>query len=106
MTNMFQMLKQAASMQRQMKQVQKEMARQKIEHTAVGGVVKVVVRGDMTIESIALDESILDPTKKSKTERVLVEAINGALEAAKKKVGVEMSKIASDLGLGNLFGQM
>ena len=106
MANVFQMLKQAASMQRQMKQIQKEMARQKIEHSVAGGAVKVVARGDMTIESIVLEESLFDPAKKPKVERLIAEAINGALEAAKKKVGAEMSKMASGLGLGDLLGRM
>ncbi|MCX7590370.1 MAG: YbaB/EbfC family nucleoid-associated protein [Kiritimatiellae bacterium] len=106
MANLFQMMKQAATMQRQMKQIQKELARHKVEHTVAGGTVKVIVRGDMTIESIGLDESLLEPAKKVKVERLLVEAVNGALEAAKKKVGGEMSRMASGLGLGDLLGKM
>jgi len=102
MANMFQMMKEAVSMQRQMKQIQKELERQTIDFTSGG--VKVVARGDMSISSITLDPAILDPSKKVKLEGLITSAVNGALNAAKKQAGAAMSELTKGAGLGSLMG--
>jgi nucleoid-associated protein EbfC len=103
MANMIQMMKQAATMQRDLKRVQKELAKQKTEGSAGGGRATAVVTGEMTLESLALDPELMrqDPAK---AQALAVEAVNNALKAAKKKAGAEMSKLAGGLGLGGLLG--
>lgn len=102
MANMFQMMKQAVSMQREMKQVQKELARQSVEFTSGG--IKVVAKGDMTIASISIEPHLIDPAKAVKLEGLIASAINGALGAAKKQAGEAMSKLTEGMGLGGLLG--
>ena len=58
MANMFKMIKEAHSMQKQMKQIQKELERQTIDFASGG--VKVVARGDMSIAGITIDPAIID----------------------------------------------
>lgn len=99
MTNVFQMMKQAMTMQSKMKALQKELAKHKTEFVARGGLVKVVARGDMTIEKIAVDPSLLNAAEARKLEDTLASAVNGALEAAKKEAAQEMSKMAEGMGL-------
>ena len=102
MANMFKMIKEAASMQRQMKQIQKELERQTVEFASGG--VKVVARGDMSIQNITLDAAIVDPSKVVKLEGLITSAINGALSASKKQAGQAMSKLTEGTGLGSLLG--
>ena len=103
MANMFKMMKEAVSMQRQMKQIQKELERQTIDFESGG--VKVVARGDMSIAGITIDPAIVDPSKKVKLESLVTSAVNGALSAAKKQAGAAMSKLTEGTGLGSLLGQ-
>ena len=102
MANMFKMIKEAASMQKQMKQIQKELERQTIDFASGG--VKVVARGDMSIASVTIDPAIVDPSKVVKLEGLITSAVNGALNAAKKQAGSAMSKLTEGTGLGSLLG--
>lgn len=95
MAGMFDMMKQAASMQKQMKKVQKELARKTAE--ASNGAVTVVARGDMSIKSISIDGAIGSMDTVS-LEKMLVSATNSALDSAKKMAGGEMSKMTGGLG--------
>jgi nucleoid-associated protein EbfC len=103
MANMMQMMKQAATMKRDLKRVQKELAKQKTEGAAGGGRVTAVVTGEMTLETLRIDPDLMqqDPAK---AQKLAVEAVNNALGAAKKKAGAEMSKLAGGMGLGGLMG--
>ena len=102
--NMFKMLKQAGSMQGEMKKIQKDLASKKAEGSAKDGLVKVVACGDMTIESIKIDSSLIDSSKSADLEEVVAVAVNDALTAAKNMAGAEMSKLTSGLGLDGLLG--
>ena len=101
MSNIFQMVRQASAMQRHMKHVQKELERQVVEYAAGGGAVKVTARGDMTVKQVKIDPALLDPARADKLEDLLVTAVNGALETAKKQAGEQMAKLA---GGGNFAG--
>ena len=104
MANMFEMLKQAASMKKEMGKVQKDLAEKSVEHSCDGGRVVVVATGDMTIKSIKVDPAIVDSSQVEKLEGVLVRGVNGALKTAKKEAAREMSRIAGGMGLGGLLG--
>lgn len=104
MANMFSMMKQAMSMQRELKNVQKELAKQTSEFVGKGGLVKVVTRGDMTVESIKIDPQLLTASDVGKMENYLVVAINGGLAAAKEKAAKEMSKLTAGMGLPDMLG--
>lgn len=103
MGNIFEMIKQAASMQKQMKQIQKELAGKLVEHEAAGGAIKVVACGDMTVKQIKIAPALLNPEQAEKTGRLITEAVNGALEKSKKEAGQQMAKIAGSGGGGGLM---
>ena len=104
MANMFEMMKQAMSMQRELKNVQKQLAKQTVEFVGKGGIVKVTARGDMTIESVKIDPQLINAADVSRLEQALVAGVNGALHAAKEKAGKEMSKLTAGLGLPEGLG--
>ena len=64
----------------------------------------MAARGDMQIASIEITPERLADTTADKLGKQIVTAVNGALAAAKKAAGAEMSKIAG--GAGGLSGLM
>ena len=103
MAGMFDMVKKAASMQKQMKKVQKDLARKTADGTS--GSVTVVARGDMSIKSVSIAESDLGAQSAEKLEKMVLAATNAALESVKKMAGSEMSKMTGGLGgLADLMG--
>lgn len=100
MANMFQMMKQAAQMQMELKRVQKQLAKQTVSFENAG--VVVTARGDMTIDKVDIAQNLLVAGNAEKLGRQVTSAVNGALAAAKKQAGAEMSKLAGAGGLGGL----
>jgi len=99
MANLMQMMKQAATLQRDMKKVQKELAKKTVEFQGAGGRIRILARGDMSVETIDIDPDYLESADPVALGRSLVSSVNGALAAAKKEAGKEMGKIGSALGL-------
>lgn len=100
--NIFKMMQQASSMQKDIKAMQKTLAGKVVEFKS--GDVTAVARGDMTIESIKIDPRALKATQTGSLEKAVVAAVNGALETAKAQAGEEMSKITKGMGLEGLLG--
>ena len=104
MAKMLDMMKQAASMQRDLKKMQKQLARQTVDFENAG--IKVTARGDMSIVGISISPAVLEQSTPDKLGKQLTTAVNGALSAAKKSAGAEMSKLTGgNAGLGSLLGQ-
>jgi DNA-binding YbaB/EbfC family protein len=99
MANIVQMLKQAATLQRDMKRVQRELEKTTSESVAAGGKIRAVARGDMTIQEIRVDPEWLKTADAASLERGVAAAVNSALATAKKEAGREISKLTSGLGL-------
>ena len=86
-------------MQKDIQKVQEELAKQTTEFTSGGGMVKVVARGDMSLESIKIDPKVVDPSDVEMLEDLICTAVEGALKAAKAKMSEEMSKVTGGMGL-------
>ncbi len=105
MANMMGMMKQAASMRKNMKKMQKQLARETVTYTW-SEKIKVTARGDMTIQSITVDAGLLDESKQKEIEKGLTAAVNGALKEAKDKAGRQMSELTGGMeGLSQLLGK-
>lgn len=102
MANMFEMVRQAASMKKQMKKIQKELEKKTVEESSGG--VTVVARGDMSVKSIKIALEDIDAAHAERLEKMIVAAVNKAMESAKKKAASEMSSLTGGLGgLGDMF---
>ena len=99
MANLMKMMKQAASLQKDMKKVQKELAKKTVEFQGAGGQIRIAARGDMSLDAIDIDADYLESADPTALGRSLVLAVNGALAAAKKEAGKEMARIGSAMGL-------
>ncbi|MBF4509382.1 MAG: YbaB/EbfC family nucleoid-associated protein [Aeromicrobium sp.] len=102
--NMQNMMKQAQRMQAEMARVQEELADERVEASVGGGAVKVVMTGALTVDSVAIDASALDPDDIAMLEDMVAAAVNEALRQAQDLAGRKMSAVTGGLGLpGGLF---
>ena len=81
--NMQALLKQAQKMQKDLAKVESELNEKEYEATMGGGVVKVAVKG-MQVESIQIDETLLDKDGEEMLKAALNDAFNQAVEDKEK----------------------
>lgn len=97
--NMMKMMKQAAAMQQKMQEMQEEAAKENVEFTAGGGMVKVVAGGDISIKSIKIDPKVIDPEDPEMLEDLIQAAVDGALREAQKMVSEKMESVTKGMNL-------
>ena len=102
MSSLGKLMKQAARMQRQMEEVQNQLAARTVEASSGGGAVKVVARCDNTLPSIKIDAQAMNPTDPTLLEDLVLTAVNNALAQAREVYNAEMGKITSSLQLPGL----
>ena len=95
-------MKQAARIQRQMEDVQAQLAARTVEATSGGGVVKVVAKCDRTIASIKIDPQAVNPADTQLLEDMILTAANNALKQAEEISTSEMGKVMSGLNIPGL----
>lgn len=104
MTNMLKMIKDAVSAQKNLKKIQNELQQKTVEYSGAGGTVRVTASGDASLISIKIDPAAVAPDRTDKLEKMILEAVNGALEEAKKMSAGHMQKLMADMGLPNIPG--
>jgi DNA-binding YbaB/EbfC family protein len=102
MSSIGKLMKQAARIQRQMEEVQAQLAAKTIEGTSGGGVVKVVAKCDGTIASIKIDPQAVNPADVQILEEMLMTAANTALSQAKEISTNEMGKVTQGFNIPGL----
>ena len=96
------LLKQAQQMQEQLLKAQDEFKGRSIEASAGGGMVKVVLKGDQTVESVTIDPEAVDPDDVEMLQDLIVAAMNEALEKLQKEQSEMMGPLAGGLQLPGL----
>lgn len=96
-------MKQAGRIQRQMEDVQTQLAARTVEASSGGGAVKVVARCDGTLSSIKIDPQALNPADAQIVEEMLITAINNALGQAKEISNTEMAKVTQGFNIPGLI---
>ncbi len=104
MKNMFQMLRDAAAMQKQVKSIQARLRQQTVDFSSGGGKVTVTARGDASVAAIRIDPSAINPAQPAALEKLVLAAVEGALNAAKEMSAREMKGLAAGLGLPDIPG--
>lgn len=89
---------------RQMKKMQKELARKTVEVSSQDGSVTVRASADMTVRKITIKADSLDPARSEQLGRTIASTVNGALDSCKKAAAEDMSKLTSGLNLPDMFG--
>ncbi len=100
------LMKQAQQMQAQMLEAQDKLKEETVEASAGGGMVKVVMGGDMTLRSITIDPEAVDPEDVELLQEMVQAAVNEGLRAAQDLAGAKMGDATGGLGggLGGMLG--
>jgi len=102
--NMQNMMKQAQRMQAEMARVQDELKDERVEASVGGGAVKVVMTGELLVDSVTIDASAVDPDDIAMLEDMVAAAVNEAVRQAQDLAARKMSAVTGGLGLpGGLF---
>ena len=97
--NIATMMQQAKQMQEQM---QKRMAETRVEATAGGGMVTVVVNGNKQILSITIDPTVVSKDDVEMLQDLIVAAVNDANRRADEQLGQSMKGMLGGLGIPGL----
>ena len=95
---MQQMLKQVQKMQQDMELAQQELANETVEASAGGGMVTVVVSGELELRSVKIDPAAVDPEDVDMLCDLVLAATNEALRSAQELAASKMGGIAGGLG--------
>jgi DNA-binding YbaB/EbfC family protein len=97
--NIATMMQQAKQMQEQM---QKRMAETKVEATAGGGMVTVVVNGAKQVLSIRIDPDVVSRDEVEMLQDLIVAALNDANRRVDEQLGNSMKGMLGNLGIPGL----
>jgi hypothetical protein len=98
------MLQQAQEMMAAQQEAQDALKEQRVEASAGGGMVKVVMTGDLHLESIAIDPDAVDPEDVEMLQDLVVASVNEALRSAQELAANKMGPITGGLGGGGGLG--
>ena len=113
--NIQNMLKQAQEAMAAQQEAQEALKEQKVEASAGGGMVKVVVSGDLRLESLTIDPDAVDPEDVEMLQDLVLAATNEALRQAVElqekalagasgAAGFDPMEALQGLGLGDALG--
>src|SRR5687767_1881452 len=97
--NIQQMMKQAQQMQDQLKQ---QMAELKVEASAGGGMVTVVVNGAKQLQSIKIDPEVVSKDDVEMLQDLIVAAVNDAHRKVDEQLGQSMSGMLGGMKIPGL----
>jgi len=103
MSGVGKIIKQATRVQRQIEEVQAQLATRTVEATSGGGAVKVVAKCDGTVASIKIDPQAINAGDAQLLEDLVLTATNNALSQAKEIASAEMGKVTSGFNLPGLM---
>ena len=98
--DMKQMMRQAQKMQKQLAEAQEELKDMSYEASAGGGMVKVVVDGDMTVSEITIDPEAVDPDDVEMLQDMVAAAVNEALRGMAQISEQRLSAVTGGAGMG------
>ena len=97
--NIQNMMKQAQEMQERLKQ---QMADLRVEATAGGGMVKVVVDGSKQLQSVVIDPEVISKDDVEMLQDMIVAAVNDAGRKVDEQIGRSMSGLMGGLKIPGL----
>lgn len=97
--NIQQIMKQAKVMQKKMEDVQAEVAKETVEATSGGGMVKVIFNGKAELIGISIDKDVVNADDVDMLQDLIVAAVNEGIKKAQALMSERMSKLTGGLGL-------
>ena len=97
--NINQMMKQAQQMQ---ERLQQQMAEMRVEATAGGGMVAVVVNGNKQIQSLKIDPEVVSKDDVDMLQDLILAAINDANRKAEEQLSKQMGGMMGGMKIPGL----
>jgi hypothetical protein len=97
--NMQNMMKQMQKMQKKMAEAQEELGEQKIEGTAGGGMVTVVVTGHKEVVDVIIKPEAVDPDDVEMLQDLVLAATNDALKKVEEITNNTMGQFTKGMNL-------
>jgi DNA-binding YbaB/EbfC family protein len=101
--NMQNMMKQMQKMQKKMAEAQEELGEKKIEGTAGGGMVTVIVTGHKEIVDVVIKPEVVDPDDIDMLQDLVLAATNDALKKAEEMTNQTMGQFTKGMNLPGMF---
>jgi len=92
-------MKQAQQAQAQMAAVQDELARETVEASAGGGMVKVVMTCNRNLRDITIDPDAVDPEEVELLQDMVLAAVNEAARMAEDVSAAKMEEVTGGLSI-------
>jgi DNA-binding YbaB/EbfC family protein len=96
--NINQLLQQAQQMQAEMMKAQESLKDETVEASAGGGMVKVVMSGDLVLRELTISPDAIDPEDPELLQDMVTAAVNEALRAAQELASTKLGGITGGLG--------
>ncbi len=98
------MMRQAQKLQEDMQTLREDLDSRKYEIKAGGGAVTVSITGKLLVESIVIDEDLVDPEDIETLQDTVVAAVNEAIKTVNDTNESEMNKLTGSLNMPGLPG--
>lgn len=103
MGNYQNMMRQIQKMQKKMQEAQEKLGEERIEGTAGGGLVRVIVSGHKEVLEVKLDEDVVDPEDVEMLQDLIVTAVNDAMEKVDERINQTMGQFTKGMNIPGLF---
>jgi len=97
-------LKQAQEVQSRIAQLQEEMAGRRVEATAGGGMVSVIMNGKQEVLSIQIDPEVVNREDTEMLQDLIRAAVNEAIRKSREMMAEEMKNLTGGLSIPGLTG--
>ncbi|ARF17534.1 YbaB/EbfC family nucleoid-associated protein [Sporosarcina sp. P3] len=101
--NMQGMMKQMQKMQKKMAEAQANLGNERMEGTAGGGMVKVIVSGHKEVLEVIIDPEAVDPEDVEILQDLIVIATNDAIAKAEEITNSTMGQFTKGMNLPGMF---
>lgn len=89
------LMQRAREMQEKLGSLQQDLAKRSVEGAAGAGMVRVVMSGDLRMQSVEIDPSILSGGDREMLQDLITGAVNAAIANAQQMVQQEMQRAAA-----------
>ncbi len=96
-------MKQAQKVQQKMKEVQETLGDEKVEASAGGGMVNVVVNGRQEVLSIKIEPEIIKEGDLEMLEDLIMAAVNEGIKKSQLMVQEKLSAVTGGLNIPGMF---
>ncbi len=97
---------QIMKLQKEFKDIQKRLQKTEVQGETSDGMVKARMNGEYRLTGIEVDQSLLGASERVKLEKMIIAAVNDAVDKTKDMAAREMGRLTGGLnipGLGNFL---